>query len=187
MQTFSRLAGVESKANKVRTANPPRADFRRPNRASPGSRTAAGAYSRGLFETTPATLLPSPTEPRASASGCLRSVASDTYAGRPFGNEDFVSEVAERFGHYWTRGGPTKEAGVGPPGSTADRSVHAFLKHAPPSKNRPIQAVPIPSAGAVVCSSPCDCPPESDKTFQYIYVLSSRPSAIDLATFTTGC
>ena len=30
----------------------------------PGSRTAAGAYSRGLLKTTPATLLPFPTEPR---------------------------------------------------------------------------------------------------------------------------
>ena len=30
--------------------------------------------------------------------------------GRPFGNQDFVSEKAERFGGYWTRGGPKKEA-----------------------------------------------------------------------------
>jgi len=40
---------------------------------------------------------------------------------------------------------------------------------------------------AVVCPWPCDCPPESDKTFSQIWVLSSRPSAIDSATFTTGC
>jgi len=30
--------------------------------------------------------------------------------GRPFGNEDLVSEMAERFGRYWTHGGPKKEA-----------------------------------------------------------------------------
>jgi len=30
--------------------------------------------------------------------------------GRPFGNEDFVSEMAEQFGRYWTRRGPKKEA-----------------------------------------------------------------------------
>jgi len=40
---------------------------------------------------------------------------------------------------------------------------------------------------AVVCPWPRDCPPKSDKTFSHIYVLSSRPSAIDSATFTTGC
>jgi hypothetical protein len=39
-----------------------------------------------------------------------RQAGADTYAGRPFGNEDFVSEMAERFGGYWTRGGPKKEA-----------------------------------------------------------------------------
>ena len=32
---------------------------------------------------------------------------------------------------------------VGPPGSTADRSVHAFLKHPPPRKNRGVQGVSI--------------------------------------------
>ena len=32
---------------------------------------------------------------------------------------------------------------LGPPGSTADRSVHAFLEHAPVSKNRATQAVPV--------------------------------------------
>jgi len=29
--------------------------------------------------------------------------------GRPFGYEDFVSEMAERFGRYWTRGRPKKK------------------------------------------------------------------------------
>jgi len=32
-----------------------------------------------------------------------------TYAGRPFGNERLVSEIAERFGRCWTRGRPRKE------------------------------------------------------------------------------
>jgi putative transposase len=32
-----------------------------------------------------------------------------TYAGKPFGEEGFVSEMAERFGRYWNRGRPKKE------------------------------------------------------------------------------
>ena len=32
-----------------------------------------------------------------------------TYAGRPFGSESFVSEMAERFGRYWVRGRPKKK------------------------------------------------------------------------------
>jgi len=32
-----------------------------------------------------------------------------TYAGRPFGDESFVSEMAERFGRYWNRGRPKKK------------------------------------------------------------------------------
>jgi putative transposase len=32
-----------------------------------------------------------------------------TYAGKPFGNQAFVSEIAERFGRYWNRGRPKKQ------------------------------------------------------------------------------
>jgi putative transposase len=32
-----------------------------------------------------------------------------TYAGKPFGEAGFVSEMAERFGRYWNRGRPRKE------------------------------------------------------------------------------
>ena len=32
-----------------------------------------------------------------------------TYAGRPFGNASFVSEMSQRFGRYWERGRPKKE------------------------------------------------------------------------------
>jgi len=35
--------------------------------------------------------------------------------GRPFGNEDLVSEMAERFGRYWTRGGPKKKQALARP------------------------------------------------------------------------
>ena len=38
-----------------------------------------------------------------------------TYAGRPFGNEDFVSEMAEGFGRYWTRGRPKKNQALARP------------------------------------------------------------------------
>jgi len=41
-------------------------------------------------------------EVEASLRGC-------TYAGRPFGEESFVSEMGKRFGRYWTRGRPPKE------------------------------------------------------------------------------
>ncbi len=33
-----------------------------------------------------------------------------TYAGRPFGEEAFVKEMSARFGRYWTRGRPKKQA-----------------------------------------------------------------------------
>jgi putative transposase len=32
-----------------------------------------------------------------------------TYAGRPFGNQDFVDEMSSRFGRYWQRGRPAKK------------------------------------------------------------------------------
>jgi len=36
-------------------------------------------------------------------------------AGRPFGNEDSVSETGERFGRYGTRGGPKKKQALARP------------------------------------------------------------------------
>jgi putative transposase len=36
-----------------------------------------------------------------------------TYAGRPFGNESFVSEMSQRFGRYWERGRPKKAPAPG--------------------------------------------------------------------------
>jgi putative transposase len=35
-----------------------------------------------------------------------------TYAGKPLGDEDFVRDIATRFGRHWTRGRPTKAARV---------------------------------------------------------------------------
>ncbi len=32
-----------------------------------------------------------------------------TYAGRPFGSQEFVNELSERFGRYWIRGRPKKK------------------------------------------------------------------------------
>ena len=34
-----------------------------------------------------------------------------TYAGQPYGSEDFVSSLSRRFGRYWKRGRPKAEAG----------------------------------------------------------------------------
>ena len=44
-----------------------------------------------------------------------------TYAGRPFGDPDFVTQVGERFGRQWTRGRPKKTASLPafPPGGQA--------------------------------------------------------------------
>ena len=32
-----------------------------------------------------------------------------TYAGRPYGSEEFVNEIGKRFGRYWTKGRPSPE------------------------------------------------------------------------------
>ena len=70
-----------------------------------------------------------------------------TYAGHPFGNESFVSEMGDRFGRQWTRGRPRKEpATKGKKTSTCfvggdQRPIHAFLKMA--WNNRAVQAVPF--------------------------------------------
>jgi len=51
----------------------------------------------------------------AEWNGCAGEEASDadlekcTYAGRPFGDVDFVTGVGERFGRRWTRGRPEKK------------------------------------------------------------------------------
>jgi putative transposase len=42
----------------------------------------------------------------AQADAVLRGC---TYAGKPFGEEQFVNEMAERFGRYWNRGRPRKK------------------------------------------------------------------------------
>ena len=42
------------------------------------------------------------------ATAALRSC---TYAGRPYGSERLVKEMAQHFGRCWTRGRPKKEAG----------------------------------------------------------------------------
>jgi len=41
-----------------------------------------------------------------SATASLRRC---TYAGRPFGDDEFVQAVSERFGRHWVRGRPRKE------------------------------------------------------------------------------
>jgi len=48
---------------------------------------SAQPYAEGLESDSPA------------SRGC-------TYRGRPFGNDSFVREMAERFGRHWTRGRP---------------------------------------------------------------------------------
>ena len=47
-----------------------------------------------------------------------------TYAGRPFGDEDFVDRISRTFGRYWTRGRPKKER---PPASVGAPAQLSFL------------------------------------------------------------
>jgi putative transposase len=54
--------------------------------------------------------------PDGEQSASLRSC---TYAGRPFGDEEFVQAISEQFGRHWTRGRPKKERAIGQEGNTA--------------------------------------------------------------------
>jgi hypothetical protein len=62
------------------------------------------------------------------------SLRGCTYAGRPFGEESFVSDLAKKFGRYWTRGRPKKEGSPGkertdaPERENAAPAVYALLK-----------------------------------------------------------
>ena len=46
-------------------------------------------------------------EEESEASSALRRC---TYAGRPFGDTSFVSEMSQRFGRHWERGRPKKDS-----------------------------------------------------------------------------
>jgi len=80
-----------------------------------------------------------------------------TYAGRPFGNESFASEMSQRFGRYRERGRPKKQPvpanWAGKPGDQwalfleeAARKIAQFrLTHSFPSHSfRPIHSIPPP-------------------------------------------
>src|ERR1017187_2125506 len=59
---------------------------------------------------------------RKAAAGQEHSAGHDsivqlrvcTYAERPFGDDDFVAEMAERFGRHWIRGRPSKRSTLRP-------------------------------------------------------------------------
>jgi len=44
-----------------------------------------------------------------------------TYAGRPFGDEQFVKAVSEQFGRHWTRGRPRKSPAAEPHATATDQ------------------------------------------------------------------
>lgn len=50
---------------------------------------------------------------RGEDSERSRALRRCTYSGRPFGDEEFLEEMAERFGRRWTRGRPKKEKAAG--------------------------------------------------------------------------
>ena len=67
----------------------------------------------------------------AEWTGFLHEAAGDvelekcTYAGRPFGDADFVARVGARCGRRWDRGRPKKEAQPAPGPETASGSLFA--------------------------------------------------------------
>jgi len=67
--------------------------------------------------------------------------------GRPFGNEDFVSETAERFGRYGTRGGPKKKQALARPAQQQTDQFTLFKTCSTKQKSR--------SSG---CSNSCSEP-----------------------------
>jgi putative transposase len=52
----------------------------------------------------------------------VRHLRACTYAGRPFGDKEFMKEMGERFGRKWVRGRPRKE---GPTASSAEGEQEA--------------------------------------------------------------
>lgn len=54
------------------------------------------------------------------------SLRSCTYAGKPFGEESFVKEMAERFGRYWNRGRPRKKSHAAEEGMKSDAGDRQF-------------------------------------------------------------
>ncbi len=63
----------------------------------------------------------------AEAESGLRSC---TYAGRPFAEEGFVSQMAEKFGRSWTRGRPRKD-GNSKPGKADSESADSSSRQYP--------------------------------------------------------
>ncbi len=58
--------------------------------------------------------------PDSEQVGLLRRC---TYAGRPFGDEQFVEAISERFGRRWTRGRPRKEGVTAPTAKVTSQLV----------------------------------------------------------------
>ena len=75
--------------------------------------------------------------------------------GRPFGNVDADSETAERFGRFWTRGGPEKERALARAAQQQTDQFTRFFKRPPPSKNRAVQTVPDPKETMVTGPARC--------------------------------
>ena len=53
-------------------------------------------------------------EQRSEAHDSLVQLRACTYAERPFGDDDFVAEMAERFRRHWIRGRPSKRSMLKP-------------------------------------------------------------------------
>ena len=75
------------------------------------------AGREGNVSSVPACPLSGP-DPEQSAS--LRRC---TYAGRPFGNEEFVKGLSEQFGRHWVRGRPRKEPAAAPAAMNSSQSA----------------------------------------------------------------
>jgi len=54
------------------------------------------------------------TNPERAGPEQSASLRRCTYAGRPFGDEEFVKGLSEQFDRHWVRGRPRKEPAAAP-------------------------------------------------------------------------
>ena len=60
---------------------------------------------------------------RTASSQSHQPLRAATYAGRPFGSDDFLRAMSEKFNRHWTRGRPKKKAPARPRSDSAQFSL----------------------------------------------------------------
>jgi putative transposase len=64
----------------------------------------------------------------ADEADSANSLRRCTYAGQPFGSEDFVEDLSRRFGRYWKRGRPRAEPAVAAVRGGNDEQLSLFTE-----------------------------------------------------------